>query len=288
MPTEATREFEQAWAELHPAFRRGLELAYQSLAGGGLACGAALTDAGDRIVAEGRNRAYDDPGGPDPLQGTPLAHAELNLLALVRTGWDLGPCTLWSTQEPCSMCAMAASFTGVGQVRYLAPDPWALATQPQDRRLAASAATERSIGPADDDRWVVSANVLFLHSVASRSGLTHTTVARNSGTGTGDDRHRRRPDVRGAHGGSADPWAAADRRPVAAVESHHRRRHRHRSDTAEEPVDAGPAATDRSGTAEAEQSRNRGWLLSRPGPPGRAGRGARGRRGCRWRRSCRP
>jgi tRNA(Arg) A34 adenosine deaminase TadA len=179
MPTEATREFEQAWAELHPAFRRGLELAYQSLAGGGLACGAALTDAGDRIVAEGRNRAYDDPGGPDPLQGTPLAHAELNLLALVRTGWDLGPCTLWSTQEPCSMCAMAASFTGVGQVRYLAPDPWALATQPQDRRLAASAATERSIGPADDDRWVVSANVLFLHSVASRSGLTHTTVARN-------------------------------------------------------------------------------------------------------------
>lgn len=46
---------------------------------GGLAVGAVLTDERAEIVAEGRNRAYDPPGGRDILQGSPLAHAELNV-----------------------------------------------------------------------------------------------------------------------------------------------------------------------------------------------------------------
>jgi tRNA(Arg) A34 adenosine deaminase TadA len=164
-----TGGFEAAWTAVHPAVRRSLELAYESLAAGGLAVGSVLTDADDRILAEGRNRAYDPPGGPDALQGTPLAHAEMNVLAAVRTGWELAACTLWSTQEPCSMCAAAAAFTGVGRVRYVAPDPWAVATE-----QAASAAD----GPAGD-LWVVTANVLFLHAVASSSGVDHPTVTRN-------------------------------------------------------------------------------------------------------------
>ncbi|MFJ2576077.1 deaminase [Kitasatospora aureofaciens] len=83
-----------------------------------------LTDAAGAIVTQGRNRAYDPPGGPDPLQGTPPAHAELNALARARTGWDLATHTLWSSHRPCAMCAAAAAFTGVGTVRYLADDPW--------------------------------------------------------------------------------------------------------------------------------------------------------------------
>ncbi|HET6211362.1 MAG TPA: nucleoside deaminase, partial [Micromonosporaceae bacterium] len=121
-------DFESAWLQLHPAFRRGLELAYESLLGGGLAVGATLTDQDGRLVAEGRNRAYDPPGGPDALQGTPLAHAEMNAMAAARTGWSMPDCTLWSTQQPCAMCAAAATFIDVGQIRYLAPDPWAIAT----------------------------------------------------------------------------------------------------------------------------------------------------------------
>ena len=129
--TGSATEFAEVWEDLDPAFRRSLELAYESLAGGGLAVGAVLTDAGHQVIAEGHNRAYDAPGGRDALQGTPLAHAEMNVPAAVHTGWDLADCILWSTQEPCSMCAAAASFTGVDSVRYLAPDPWALATQAQ-------------------------------------------------------------------------------------------------------------------------------------------------------------
>lgn len=166
-------DFATAWADLDPAPRRALELAYEGLVAGGLPVGSVLTDAGGRIVAEGRNRAYDPAGGPEVLRGTPLAHAELNVLAAVRTADDLGPSTLWSTHEPCSMCAAAAEFTGVGTVRYVAADPWAVAAEP-----ARTAAATRSV-PLGDPRWATVAGVLFLLGVAARVGVDSPTVRGN-------------------------------------------------------------------------------------------------------------
>src|SRR6266516_294153 len=94
----------------------------------------------------------------------------MNAFAAVRTGRALAECTLLSTQQPCSMCAAAAAFLGVGLVRYLAPDPWALASGQPDRAV--------SVGPAAD-LWVVTANLLFLLSIASRAGVDHPTVVGN-------------------------------------------------------------------------------------------------------------
>jgi tRNA(Arg) A34 adenosine deaminase TadA len=168
--------FLAAWQALHPAFRRSLELAHQSLIAGGLPVGAALTDPAGVVVADGRNRAYDPPGGVDPLQGTPLAHAEMNTLAVARTDWELAECTLWSTQQPCGMCDAVAAFTGVGQVRYLAPDPWAVV------HYGGVDATPQPIAPTEgpgEPVWAVSANVLFLLGVAARMGVDHPTVAGN-------------------------------------------------------------------------------------------------------------
>jgi tRNA(Arg) A34 adenosine deaminase TadA len=168
--TEPAGGLQTAWRDLEPPARRALELAYASLAGGGLACGAVITDADGRVIAEGRNRAYDRPGGPDALQGTPLAHAEMNAFAAVPTGRELADCTLLSTQEPCAMCAAAAAFLAVGAVRHLAPDPWALASGQPDGGS--------SVGPAAD-LWVVTANLLFLHSIAGQRGVDHPTVVAN-------------------------------------------------------------------------------------------------------------
>jgi tRNA(Arg) A34 adenosine deaminase TadA len=163
--------FDDAWTELAPAVRRSLELAYDSLVAGGLPVGSVLTDARGDIVAEGRNRAYDPPGGADALQGTPLAHAEMNVLAAVRTDWDLSGCTLWSTHEPCSMCAAAAAFTTVGMVRYVAPDPWAVATGASPASSAAA--------PVGDPRWARVAGLLFVLGVADRVGPDSPTVTGN-------------------------------------------------------------------------------------------------------------
>ncbi len=168
--------FHGAWEDLAPAVRRSLELAYDSLVAGGLAVGAVLTDARGAILAEGRNRAYDPPGGSDALQGTPLAHAEMNVLAAVRTGWDLSGCTLWSTHEPCSMCVAAAVFTKIGTVRYVAPDPWAVAEgagSGPDPRAAPVAS------PLGDPRWSRVAGLLFVLGVADRVGPDSPTVTAN-------------------------------------------------------------------------------------------------------------
>ncbi len=153
-------DFTTAWRELHPAARRCLELACASLHAGGLACGAVLTDASGVIVTEGRNRAYDPPGGPDPLQGTLLAHAETNALALARTEWNLASYTLWSSLEPCAMCTAAARFTGIGAVRYVARDPWAVAT---GLPLAPGTALNSPV-------WAVCSAVLFLRSIHELNG----------------------------------------------------------------------------------------------------------------------
>ncbi|MFJ8210394.1 nucleoside deaminase [Streptomyces sp. NPDC096033] len=160
--------FDVNWAAAPEAVRRCLTLAYEALTAGGLAVGAVLTDAGGVVLAEGRNRAYDNGPGAGPLCGTPLAHAEMNALGVARTEWDLEALTLWSTQEPCSMCTAAAAFVGVGSVRFLAPDPWALASGND----GASGVT----GEDPQSHWLVAANVMFLRSVAVASPETEESA----------------------------------------------------------------------------------------------------------------
>ena len=111
------------WNEADPALLRCLELAHQSFLAGGLPVGSVLVTRGGEQISAGRNRAYDPPGGGDRLQRTPIAHAEMNALAGVETGTDLGGMTLWSSHRPCLMCAAACQFTGVGAVTFIAPDP---------------------------------------------------------------------------------------------------------------------------------------------------------------------
>jgi len=144
--------------------RRSLELAHQALRAGGLPVGAVILDASANLSAEGRNHCcYDPPAGDDPFQGTPLAHAEMNALARIATSTDLSGCTLWSTHCPCTMCAAACAFTGVGEVRFLAPDP---------------SDTDSADPQNVDDRWAVLGNVLFLEGITRYSGPGAPMISR--------------------------------------------------------------------------------------------------------------
>lgn len=120
----AAEAFATAKASLPAGAWRALEKAYQAIASDGLPCGAALVDNAGLVVADGRCSAFDLRGGGTGILGvTPLGHAEMNVLAGVPTERDLRDDTLWSTQQPCAMCAAALAFVGVGSVRYLAADP---------------------------------------------------------------------------------------------------------------------------------------------------------------------
>lgn len=156
--------FSEAWAALDPAVVRSLELAHQSLVAGGLAVGSVITDEQGRIVAEGRNRAYDPSTGLDPLEATPLAHAEMNALARLATDADTGQLTIWSTQQPCSMCAAAIDFVGIGRVHTVATDP----SDPTHH-----------VTEVLDDSWVLLATVMFLIGPIRRGGPHHPIVLAN-------------------------------------------------------------------------------------------------------------
>lgn len=83
----------------------------------------------------------------------PTAHAELLALraAADRLGsWRLSGCTLYSTLEPCPMCAGAAHAARISRLVYAAPDPKAgfagtLYDLPADTRLNHTFQSERGL-----------------------------------------------------------------------------------------------------------------------------------------------
>lgn len=144
---------------------------WAGLAAGGLPCGSAVIDAGEDLVAAGRNHAYDPAGGIEtrvryPLQHNRLAHAELNALALIPTETHLGSLTLWTTQHPCAMCAAALAFVGIGGVAFVADDPSDFSPP---ARIVASRG-EVPYQSLRDPLWRTVSNVLFLYNSAALQG----------------------------------------------------------------------------------------------------------------------
>lgn len=169
------REFAQAHEGLPGATWRALEEAHEALLAGGLPCGASLADASGTVIAAGRNHAFDPPSHDDVLEGTPLAHAEMNVLARVPTERDLSSDTLWSTQQPCAMCSAAIAFCGVGEVRFIAADPAFLGTSdPRAGVVSDPLDSDVSLAP-----WAALANAMFLHPTIHRQGRDNDRVHRN-------------------------------------------------------------------------------------------------------------
>src|SRR5215213_9839293 len=83
----------------------------------------------------------------------PTAHAELLAIreaANALGGWRLTGCTLYSTLEPCPMCAGAAHAARLDRLVYAAPDPKAgyagtLHNTPADERLNHTVAVEKGL-----------------------------------------------------------------------------------------------------------------------------------------------
>lgn len=157
-----------AWERVDRRFRLSLAQASSSLGRRDLPVGAVVAS-DNEVLSQGRNRVYDPPGGPDPLQGTQLAHAEMNALALLGHDIDFARCSLGSTHAPCAMCAAAIEYAGLASTHYLANDPSA-------DRLAPPGPTAES----DASLWTVVANVMFLHNIAWVGGRDNPIAARNA------------------------------------------------------------------------------------------------------------
>jgi tRNA(adenine34) deaminase len=114
--------------------RRALEEARKAAERGEVPVGAVVVR-GEEILATAYNERE--------TTKDPTAHAELLALrrAAARTGsWRLTGCTLYTTLEPCPMCAGALHAARISRLVYAAPDPKAgaagtLYDLPTDSRL---------------------------------------------------------------------------------------------------------------------------------------------------------
>ena len=112
---------EAAWASLSEPWQIAFEEAWESFRAGSAGVGAVVTN-GDTVVATGRSRVFDEPDGSAPLAGTWMAHAEMNALALLGRDAREGH-TLYTTFEPCVMCAATIRMYRLPKVVYAATDP---------------------------------------------------------------------------------------------------------------------------------------------------------------------
>lgn len=108
--------------DLPPPWRAAFDEAWESFRDGNFGIGAVLVDpASGEIVARGRNRVAERDPAPRTIGGNFLAHAEMNAFAAMRSFFarDLH---LYTTLEPCLMCAATSIQLNVAHVHYAAPD----------------------------------------------------------------------------------------------------------------------------------------------------------------------
>ncbi|GLH31828.1 MULTISPECIES: nucleoside deaminase [unclassified Pseudomonas] len=94
--------------------RQSMRLAEQSKARGRHPFAAIVADAEGRVIASAGNNSM-------PPEGDPTQHAELVAAALAAKALPpeaLANCTLYTSAEPCCMCAGAVYWTGIGRVVY--------------------------------------------------------------------------------------------------------------------------------------------------------------------------
>jgi tRNA(adenine34) deaminase len=138
------------WETLSEPWRACVELAWEAYRAGSLPIGAVVADAEGRVLAVGRNRIHERLGPAGIVFGHDLAHAELNaLLSFDHSANDPRACVLYTTTEPCPLCAGAMRMTDVGELRYASREPWAgsaamFGTVPYLRRRSV-----RVLGPED-------------------------------------------------------------------------------------------------------------------------------------------
>jgi tRNA(Arg) A34 adenosine deaminase TadA len=94
--------------------RRAIELAREARADGRHPFGALIANERGETVVEGLNNAVRPKGDPTQHAETVACAAAARLL----TEAELAKCTLYTSTEPCAMCAGAIYWTGIGRVVF--------------------------------------------------------------------------------------------------------------------------------------------------------------------------
>ena len=102
------------WSQLNEPWRLALEQAIAAyLEQDSAPIGAVIVNGQGQVVAQGANA----------FASSRLAHAELNALVALPSDADRMSCEIYSTLEPCPMCAGAIRMSQLRGVHFAAHDP---------------------------------------------------------------------------------------------------------------------------------------------------------------------
>lgn len=139
------------WQNLSNPWQVCIEAAWEAYCAGSLPIGAAVTGSNDSVLSTGRNRLYESRAATTAwLSGARIGHAEINAL-LALDGQPVNPkeCVLYTTTEPCPMCAGAIVMANIRSVCFAARDPWAGSTALYETSLYMRGKRMQVEGPAD-------------------------------------------------------------------------------------------------------------------------------------------
>jgi tRNA(Arg) A34 adenosine deaminase TadA len=109
-----------AWDALGSPWQVAIDQAWESWTAGSAGVGAALVGPNGSVLATGRNRTTEQ--SDSHLSGTIMAHAEMDVLSQVPFGTRITG-SLYTTFEPCLMCAATIAMYRVPEIHYAAADP---------------------------------------------------------------------------------------------------------------------------------------------------------------------
>lgn len=111
---------ESTWQSLSDPWRAAFDEAWTSWSNGCFGIGAVAVRDGE-IVARGRNRVLEPKSEPGVIADSFTAHAEMNVLAAL--SWGQTEVELYTTLEPCLMCASSILMARVPVVHFAGEDP---------------------------------------------------------------------------------------------------------------------------------------------------------------------
>lgn len=111
------------WGRLSPPWQSCVEEAWAAYRAGCFPVGAVIADKRGNVLFRAHNQVFARAGNSLPPAGSSIAHAEINLLSKVDHSFPLHDTILYSTLEPCPMCASAIRIGGIDNIRYAVRDP---------------------------------------------------------------------------------------------------------------------------------------------------------------------
>ncbi len=115
------------WDSLAQPWQAALEQAWTAYLHGSLPIGAVIVR-GEEIVARGRNRIGEAHEINGFIGGTQISHAEMNAIVQLAHDADTRGLELYTTMEPCPMCAGAMAMASIKTVHFAVHDAWAGST----------------------------------------------------------------------------------------------------------------------------------------------------------------